>query len=461
MGDTYYVRIRGRVNGPFDENKLTELIQRGQLSRSHELSLDGNSWSAAGSVSHLFEKPKKTDSRQPATSTPQESSTQPAEDTQIQPPSAEWFYAVEGERKGPIPWAILQSKASTGEINSSTLIWKYGMKQWLAAADISGLLPKSNVGRSPAEAGTRDNKSAMSWSELFPVFGVINDGSWTLAWVQCLAVALLFPLIALEYHGIETLELTWAALTFSLYFSLLWSAFFHWCITPSRISPWRMVGVWLFTATLGILGAVVGSMIVMPFLGDFVSNPSEASFLKRFIGWTFGVGLTEESGKLLALLVVASNLKADKLPRTYCFLGVVSGLAFGTIEAVAYTHGYVAQHESSTDPSSQTYGVLLFLFILRWLSLPLLHAVWAGLTGYFLGLSYYARHNPWGWVIRGVLITAVLHGLYDLGAGDQNYSWLAIASAAASLALLVGYLRSEDTLIDRVQAYESKPATAH
>ncbi|QEG35132.1 GYF domain-containing protein [Bythopirellula goksoeyrii] len=461
MGDSYYVRIRGRVNGPFDEKKLAELVQRGQLGRSHEVSLDGYTWSDAGSIAHLFVKPKQTESPQKTIPKAQETGNRAAVLPQPQPPPAEWYYAVDGNRKGPVTWAALQSKASAGEVASTTLVWKQGMTDWLAAADITDLINNSGKSISSSGIGSPNSTSAMSWGELFPVFGVLNDGSWTLAWVQCLAVALLFPLVALEYHGIETLELTWAALTFSLYFSLLWTAFFHWCIDPSRISPWRMAGVWLFTATLGMLGAVIGSMIVMPFLGDFLTNPSEASFLKRFVGWTFGVGLTEESGKLLALLVVASHLKVDKLPRTYCFLGVVSGLAFGTIEAVAYTHGYVAQHENSTDPSSQTYGVLLFLFMLRWLSLPLLHAVWAGLAGYFLGLSYYARHNSWGWVLRGVLIAAVLHGLYDLGAGDESYSWVAIAAAATSLALLVGYLRSEDTMIDRVSSYEPKPANVH
>jgi len=345
---------------------------------------------------------------------------------------------------------------ATGEVGETTLVWKQGMADWLAAAAVSGLIQNPEAGGGTFSSGSSNdgNTSTMSWSEMLPVFRVINDGSWTLAWVQCLAVALLFPLVALEYHGIESLDLTWVALTFSLYFSLLWTAFFHWCIDPSRINPWRMAGVWLFTATLGICGAVIASLILMPFFGDLLTNPSEASFLKRVVGWTFGVGLTEESGKLLALLVVASNLKVDKRPRTYCFLGIISGLAFGTIEAVAYTRGYVAQHASTTDPNSQTYGVLLFLFMLRWLSLPLLHAVWAGLTGYFLGLSYSARQNSWGWVIRGVLIAAILHGLYDLGAGDKSYSWLAIASAGISLALLVGYLRSEKVLIERVKAYE-------
>lgn len=460
MGNSYYVRIRGRINGPFEESKIARLIQQGKLGKSHEVSTDGHTWKDGGSLLHLFESlkpPTTTKSIKPIES---EDEIQ-VDDSTVEPAPAIWFYAIGSERKGPINWPELQSKAGSGEINTNTLVWKEGMDKWLPAADISNLfkVPRNVTDSSSTQLGNKNNKSQISWGELLPALNVINDGSWSLAWVQCLAIALLFPLFVMEYQGIETLELSWVALTFSLYFSLLWTAFFYWCINPNRISPWRMTGVWLFTATLGIFCAIIVSMIIMPFMGDLITNPSEASFLKKIVGWSFGVGITEESAKLLALLFVASQLKAEKLPRTYCFLGVISGLAFGTIEAVSYTHGYVANHENSADPSSQAYGVFLFLLILRWLCLPLLHAVWAGISGYFLGLSYYARQNSWGWVFRGLMISAILHGIYDLGVGDKNYSWLAIASAAVSLALLVGYLRSESTLIERVSAYKPKAIT--
>jgi RsiW-degrading membrane proteinase PrsW (M82 family) len=131
-------------------------------------------------------------------------------------------------------------------------------------------------------------------------------------------------------------------------------------------------------------------------------------------------------------------------------------LAFGTIEAVGYTYVYVAKHELA--PS--TYGTLFFSLMIRWICLPLLHAVWGGITGFFVGLSYHAPSGSWSWVVRGLIIAAVLHGLYDVGAVDKEYSWLAVTSAAVSLFLFVGYLRTEGTLISAVEKYRSSIGNA-
>ena len=54
MDNQLYVRIRGRVLGPYDQEKLQSLARRGQLSRMHELSQDATNWVRASTYPELF-----------------------------------------------------------------------------------------------------------------------------------------------------------------------------------------------------------------------------------------------------------------------------------------------------------------------------------------------------------------------------------------------------------------------
>ena len=50
----YYVRLGGRVSGPFDLATLQQQFRRGLLSRLHQVSSDRTSWQSAGSVEGLL-----------------------------------------------------------------------------------------------------------------------------------------------------------------------------------------------------------------------------------------------------------------------------------------------------------------------------------------------------------------------------------------------------------------------
>ncbi len=58
METPLYIRIKGRVQGPFDMEKLRILVKRGQLGRAHEVSGDGSSWQRASDYPELFTSPK-------------------------------------------------------------------------------------------------------------------------------------------------------------------------------------------------------------------------------------------------------------------------------------------------------------------------------------------------------------------------------------------------------------------
>ena len=44
MNGPLYIRVLGRVKGPFEWDKLRALVKRGQLSRIHEVSVDNQTW---------------------------------------------------------------------------------------------------------------------------------------------------------------------------------------------------------------------------------------------------------------------------------------------------------------------------------------------------------------------------------------------------------------------------------
>src|SRR4051812_5114131 len=52
--ESYYVRSRGKVTGPFDLSSVQKLVKRGMVSRIHEISSDRVSWTGAGEYEELF-----------------------------------------------------------------------------------------------------------------------------------------------------------------------------------------------------------------------------------------------------------------------------------------------------------------------------------------------------------------------------------------------------------------------
>jgi len=53
----------------------------------------------------------------------------------------DWYYAVGGERKGPVPEEELVRLAHSGEVIGSTLVWKHGMTDWRPFAEAGPGIP--------------------------------------------------------------------------------------------------------------------------------------------------------------------------------------------------------------------------------------------------------------------------------------------------------------------------------
>ncbi len=147
VSKAYFVRIRGRVQGPFAVEKLRTLVRRGQVSRTHEVSEDGVSWSRAVDFAELFEAPTQVSIRESAEdaaskSAPQQESP-PSEKIPSSGPEDAWHYAVGASQKGPVNRATLQHLIQIEQLPPETEVWSTGMENWQPANTIPGLVPES------------------------------------------------------------------------------------------------------------------------------------------------------------------------------------------------------------------------------------------------------------------------------------------------------------------------------
>ena len=143
-----FIRVRGKVAGPFDFEKLVALARKGQLSRMHEVSTDQMSWSRAGpSYPQIWEGWTMTAPiGQPEEETvvvdtggnsdeagPVADTTQPTAEGPL------WHYTKGGEDKQPIPFDQLKHLFSLGELTANEDVWTEGMSEWRKAGDVPAL----------------------------------------------------------------------------------------------------------------------------------------------------------------------------------------------------------------------------------------------------------------------------------------------------------------------------------
>jgi RsiW-degrading membrane proteinase PrsW (M82 family) len=70
---------------------------------------------------------------------------------------------------------------------------------------------------------------------------------------------------------------------------------------------------------------------------------------------------------------------------------------------------------------------------------PISHACWAGLTGYFIGLAATGRYKWYQVAWIGVVVAAILHGLNDWGRVNGHPAWIGVVLVSGILFL--GYAK--------------------
>jgi hypothetical protein len=155
METRLFIRIRGKVLGPYDSAKLQLFVKRGQLSRMHEVSPDSINWVPASKYPDLFVDPDvpQTAAAHLATNTPQ------------------WFCQIKSKEYGPISAQSLQQWVQEKRVYPDDLV-KLENGQWTSAKNIRGL--KWPTGSQPPQTPAPLEDNEFSWQPDIPG----ADNSW-------------------------------------------------------------------------------------------------------------------------------------------------------------------------------------------------------------------------------------------------------------------------------------------
>lgn len=196
MDQQYYIRVRGRVQGPFSPDYLRGLARRGMFGRLHEVSEDGANWTRAESFPELYA----------VSAEPRATVIDVADDDEVgingresasehsSSNSAGWYYLVDSQQFGPIPREQLEQLVRSRQLPGTTQVWTEGLQGWSAAAQVFALTTAS--GGADLAFGGRADPSAQS-----PTAGGISSNTHqalirTRPWVIFVAI------LGLAYMGI-------------------------------------------------------------------------------------------------------------------------------------------------------------------------------------------------------------------------------------------------------------------
>ena len=277
-----------------------------------------------------------------------------------------------------------------------------------------------------------------SFSNLVPLRHWARDPALR-SWPVLLLIALVcVPPIALVMLNDPTpakvRDIAWI---FAVYFAVAWLLLLGVIVRPQHVSRAMLAAI-----------AVVGVVTQAP-TAIFLETQLHAGTSSLLD--IFTIGLPEELAKAIPIVVVAWIWRRywhTQTPRDYLFLGAVSGLVFGAAEVVHYftdVLGSISGH--ATGLNLQT---LTIQYIWRFLTDPIDHACWAGITGYFIGLAITSHHRKYWIGLIGIGIAAVLHGLNDWNPINSHPAWVLIT--LISVLLFLGYARAGAWLPEQAMA---------
>jgi RsiW-degrading membrane proteinase PrsW (M82 family) len=165
------------------------------------------------------------------------------------------------------------------------------------------------------------------------------------------------------------------------------------------------------TFVLGILFAgfagVVNSLITFG-LESVGLAAGIVGFVAQVVFFFVVVGPVEESVKLLAVRLYAFRSRRFDAVIDGAVYGAVAGLGFATIENAIYISGQI---EGISDPLNlaATGGAIA---VVRALAGPG-HVIYSAFAGYYLGLAKFNPDRAGPIVVKGLLIAALIHAVYN------------------------------------------------
>lgn len=154
MSEQLFIRVRGRVQGPFDHARLRGLARRGAFGRLHEVSEDGTHWVRASEYPQLFAADEGNHDHEveleSANAAESGAESIPLTTGRTADPAPSWFYLIGSQQFGPVDRSELNRLAQSGQIGPHSQVWTKGMPGWMPAAEVSqlGIGPQPHLGTS-------------------------------------------------------------------------------------------------------------------------------------------------------------------------------------------------------------------------------------------------------------------------------------------------------------------------
>jgi len=277
-----------------------------------------------------------------------------------------------------------------------------------------------------------------SFSHLVPIRHWARDPALR-SWPVLLLVALVcVPPIALVMLNNPTeAKIRDIAWIFAVYFAIAWLLLLGVIVRPQHVSRAMLAAI----AVTGVVTQAPTAIFLETKLHSNTSNLLDV----------FTIGLPEELAKAIPIVVVAWIWRQywhTQTPRDYLFLGAVSGLVFGAAEVVHYFTDVLGS--ISGNATGQDLQSITIQYVWRFLTDPIDHACWAGITGYFIGLAITGPYRKYSIALVGIGIAAVLHGLNDWDPINSHPAWVLVT--LISVLLFLGYARAGARLPEQAMA---------
>ena len=290
------------------------------------------------------------------------------------------------------------------------------------------------------EPGPHGSDEMAALRILFPIQSWVHNSGWRQGLRLLVIAYALLPLIFLAVLSSSN-DLSAPGWAYSLYIAPLWITGFWLLIRPGHLVRAEV------EAAVGIVAwTFIWINVVTINVNDSLHISGNIAFIPALV-----IGFNEEITKALPVLLAGVFLlqfrKVKLSVRMSMFLGTIAGLTFGIAEQAFYTSNDIiginqAQSNNEAVNAALAFAERIFVDGFQ-------HAVWAGIAGFFIGLSLNYPRRRIQLIVLGVAVPALLHALNDFLAGSSV--WLVILVQAASLLLFLGYTMSEASIEQQVK----------
>lgn len=245
-----------------------------------------------------------------------------------------------------------------------------------------------------AQAADRDGYEITTWYRKdwldgaalwLQSFGSKHKVTLGYVFVIAMTLGLMLPYVPSMLSGIGILLTLAAVVPITAVVLLFWRT-----DRTSREPLGLVFRTFLLGATFAVIAALVNTQL---------------GWLPGPIKYLFVVGPGEEIVKLFAVYVFVFRHKEFDHPIDGLFYGVAAGAGFAALENIMYVF-----NAGFTGGLSAAWTTA----IVRALISTPGHAIWTGFAGYYLGLAKFQPENAKTLVIKGLMIVAFVHGMFDI-----------------------------------------------